>query len=600
MTTPRDATFRRDLFIVAGAALVVRILAFVMNVTRNPAFDYLIMDAMHIDAWAKSLAAGESSGVYFRGPLVPWLFAFVHKLGGGVAAIVALNHAAGVVTAVCTWLVARAYFERRVALVAGLFTALFWPLIYFEGEVLIEPIFVALVMAALWCLARAVKSPSLLRALGAGVLVGLAALARPTILVLLPVIPLVFLSARALPGRRALVLSGAAVAAAILMLVPATLHNFRVSGAFVPVTWSGGLNFWLGNNERSDGRSSFAPGAEASWTGGETEALELASRMNGSSLGPADASKFFADRAWEWIGTEPAGATVLALSKLHMFWEGPERSNEKYIYFFWDRFGPGLIPMPGTWLIAPLALVALLRLWPRRRELSLLYLFVLAYMLGVVAFFVVARYRVPAAPVLCIFAGWAAVELWTRARARDWKALIATGSLFVVCFVFANISYPPFLQKRTHHDAMAHYTLAAAHGQRNDEDATIRELEAARRAYERAPSRRYERLAQDVYLKLGTLWYARGRCEQAVEALGQVKPGDPRAQDIRRMFAECCEKLGRIAEAGRAYQIMAQADPTDRGALEGLIRCLQATGKYEEAAHAQSLLDGLPREGGSN
>ena len=50
-----------------------------------------------------------------------------------------MNHLAGTLTCGLVWLLAREYFSRAVALTAGLFAALYWPLIYFEGEVLIEP-----------------------------------------------------------------------------------------------------------------------------------------------------------------------------------------------------------------------------------------------------------------------------------------------------------------------------------------------------------------------------------------------------------------------------------------------------------------------------
>ena len=72
-----------------GVALIARLAYFFLNSRTNPAFDFLIMDSMHIDAWAKAIAAGHAGdAVYFRGPLVPYLFALVHRAGGGVAGVV--------------------------------------------------------------------------------------------------------------------------------------------------------------------------------------------------------------------------------------------------------------------------------------------------------------------------------------------------------------------------------------------------------------------------------------------------------------------------------------------------------------------------------
>jgi 4-amino-4-deoxy-L-arabinose transferase-like glycosyltransferase len=590
----------KDIALVMALALVVRAIYLFMNARGNPAFDYLIMDSMHIDRWARAIAAGEpTTGVYFRGPLYPQLLALLYRAGGGVMAAVVLNHAAGVLTCGLTYAFAREYFARSVALVAGLVAALYWPFIYFEGEVLIEPVFVLLVTLTLWRLAHAAAHPSLARAAVAGACLGLAALARPSILVLVPVLPLVFAARRPEHGgaggggRAWLRPSATALAVCAVVLAPAMLHNWKAAKAFVPVAWSGGLNFYIGNNEHADGRSAFIPGARAPWMGGEEEALAIARAAAGRELSAPEASDYYLRRGVGWIAGNPGAALQLGLSKLHMFWEGPERSNEKYIYFFWDRFGLGRVPMPGFWLVSPLALAAMVQLWRHRRGLALPYLFVAAYALGVVVFFVVGRLRLPVVPVLIVFAAWTLVELAGCARARRWASLARTASYFVVAFVVVNLSYPPFLRTRSAHVGISHYTLAAASMEKGNKDRAIVELEAARRSFEAVPSKHYAAIAQDVYFKLGTLWYERGRCDEAANALGQLQPTDPRAGEARMMFAACCEKVGRFIEAGRAYGMMVRADPKNRAALEGLIRCLEETGQFDAAAEARKALEGL-------
>jgi hypothetical protein len=39
-------------------------------------------------------------------------------------------------------------------------------------------------------------------------------------------------------------------------------------------------------------------------------------------------------------GTHPGSALQLMLKKAAIFWEAPELSSEKYIYFFWGNCGP--------------------------------------------------------------------------------------------------------------------------------------------------------------------------------------------------------------------------------------------------------------------
>ena len=56
------------------------------------------------------------------------------------------------------------------------------------------------------------------------------------------------------------------------------------------------------------------------------------------------------------------------------------------------------------------------------------------------------------------------------------------------------------------------------------------------------------------------------------------------------MFADCCERTGRFPEAGKAYEMVLKQDPTNVRALEGHIRCLEATGHWDEAAQARKRL----------
>ncbi len=598
MKSPRTSAWM-DLGIVLALALAVRLTYFFINSRANPSFDYLIMDSLYIDSWAKAIAAGDAGrAVYFRGPLVPYMFALVHKLGGGVAGIVLLNHLAGAITSALVWRLARDYFSRAVALLAGLLAALYWPFIYFEGEVLIEPVYIALVVLSLWRIGRAMQQPTVAKLVIAGACLGLAALARPTILVLIPVIPFAF----AFAARAELATGGGGgkagwrrpslvvVAACLVVLLPATIRNYAVGRAMVPVTWAGGLNFYIGNNPESDGRSALIPGATTAWMGGEEEALAIASQQAGDSLSAAEASRFYTARGLDFVTTQPAAAARLFARKLYMFWEGPERSNEKYLYFFWDRFGLGRVPMPGFWLVTPFALVGMVRLWPRWRELALMYLFVLAYAIGVVVFFVVARYRLPVVPVLIVFGAYALVEAAAALRARRWQQVAPVLALAALAFAAVNASYPDFLRRRPAHVAISHYTLAGAFTERGNADAALVELLHARAAFEQAPSRYYARIAQDIYFKLGTALYERGQCDEAIKALGQVHPSDVRAYAARFMFAECCEKTGRFQEGGQAYEQALTVEPENTRALEGYIRCLEKVGRWDDAAEARKRL----------
>src|SRR6185503_4896715 len=133
------------------------------------------------------------------------------------------------------WLAGRLFGSRWAAALAFLLTA-FWPPFYRESLFLqTEPLFtmlVAFLMARFYVL---VERPSFAVGLSCGVLAGLSALVRPTGLVVLAGLGLGWLvqsGYRALRSWRAL----AAVAlGVVLVVVPWTIRNYRVSGSFVPV-----------------------------------------------------------------------------------------------------------------------------------------------------------------------------------------------------------------------------------------------------------------------------------------------------------------------------------------------------------------------------
>ncbi len=83
--------------------------------------------------------------------------------------------------------VAAAFFPAPVPLVAGLFAALYWPFIFFSGELLATGLVLFLELALVLALLRCRKRPSAGNAAAAGLLLGLLVLTRSNTLLLLPV-----------------------------------------------------------------------------------------------------------------------------------------------------------------------------------------------------------------------------------------------------------------------------------------------------------------------------------------------------------------------------------------------------------------------------
>ena len=101
--------------------------------------------------------------MYFRGPLVPYLYALVYRLGGGLLSALFVNQLAGAATCALVCLLARAYFSRAVAWLAAGVAAFYWPFVYFDGELLTEPVYITLVVLALWRSSAPRRAPKLAR-----------------------------------------------------------------------------------------------------------------------------------------------------------------------------------------------------------------------------------------------------------------------------------------------------------------------------------------------------------------------------------------------------------------------------------------------------
>lgn len=603
----RDRSDLIRLGIVLGVAFALRMVFFYFNQRNNPVFQFPIMDALYHSDWAKDILAGgtwASDDVYFRGPLYPYLLAFLYKVSGdSIAFAVFVQHLMGTLSAGLAFLLAREYFSPRVSLIAGLVAALYWPLVYFEGDLLIVTTIIFLNAIVFLLFAIAARRPNVWLYAAAGFVLGLSTIARPSILIFYPAIPLfIFLTtkkrrkkaaaegeapAKAPPGwMRRFVFT--AVAAAIV-ITPVIVRNWVVGHAIVPVAASGGVNFYIGNNPASDGSTAIVPGTRADWWGGYEDAIAIAERDEGHKLGLAGVSSYYFRRGLAFIRSQPGPAFRLELKKLRLFWAGPERANNKFIYFFWHLAGMKYVPLPGFWLVAPLGLLGAFLLWPRRRELSMLYLFVALYMVGVVAFFVNARFRLPVVPVLILFSAYGAVYLVDAFRKKSMRfapALI----VLALAAVIVNSDYLWVHQMRSYSDAISHYSLGNAYLKMGLDDTAMEHFEKAEEINDKNPTPAYQLIARDVRYNLGKILWEKGLCSRAIEVLQKVGGTDDPGKSALDYLGDCYLKRNEVQQAANAYNRLVQLDSSDPRGITGLARCYAMSGNLTEA---KRMLEGI-------
>ena len=581
--------------VILVIAIVIRLVYFYINSRQNPLFFHPVLDARFHHDWASEILSGNFWGdeVFFRAPLYPYLLALIYKISGAITSgsatsatsmtfAILFQHIIGSATCALVYLLGRQFFAVRVALVAGLHAALYWPHIYYEGDLLSVTLIGFLDVAMLLVLAQAVHRPRPWLFVLAGVLAGLSAIARPSILIFVPFVPLalhLMRQSRDPSGRnRTWAMQSVLVAIGLVVVIsPVIVRNYVVGRDVVPIASQGGVNFYIGNNPASNGSLAQVPGARADLYGTYHGAIELAEREAGRALKPSEVSSHYFRKGLDFIFSSPGQAAALTLKKTYLFWAGVERSNSKYIQVFWQKFGLGRIPLPGFWLVGPLGLLGGVLLWRRRKELSLLYLFVLTYMVGVIVFFVNGRFRLPVAPVLVLFAGYALCYLYAafRANRRDLGKALA---VLAVCILVVDYDFVSFRGVRALDEAISHYELGNAYLKMDRKSDALAAFERAHAMQQRYPTRGYLQIAGPIDYQIGVLNRERGYASRAVEALERIRPDDPAAVAANRELAVLYEQMRRFDNAIRAHQTVLAAAPRDAGSLIGLARVYKSMG----------------------
>lgn len=576
-----------ELGVVVGVALALRVAFFFLNKAFNPTFYFPVMDSLYHHEWALDLVAGGTPGTdaFFRGPLYPYFLAVLYKLSGSsIAFAIFVHHVIGALTAGLVYLTARELFSRSVSLVAGLTVALYWVLVYMEGDLLIETLFIFFNSLCLLLLTMGIKRRKFWALAAGGFALGLATITRPSVMVFFPAVPLaIWLAARNHPGKSGWIKHSIAVAVACaLPIAPVMIRNYAVARAVVPVGASGGVNFWIGNNPASDGSTAIVPGTRADWWGGYDDAIAMAEKGLGRKLKLSEVSDYYFKRGFDYVKQNPSDAAALTLKKFRMYWGAGERANDKYIYFFWHLAKMKYVPLPGFWLVAPLAILGGVLLWRRRADLAMLYLFVGLYSIGVIVFFVNARFRLPIVPVLCMFAAYGALYLWRGIREKQFGVVKA---LLVVAAAAALVNSDYLYQKqmRAYSDAFSNYTLGNAYLKMGSKGTALSHYERADEINREYPTPAYRLIQREVDYNLGTLLWEEGMCSRAIEILERVGGNDEFTLHALDCLGDCYLKRKDVANATRAYERLASISPADQRGVAGLAQCAAMTGDYAKA-----------------
>lgn len=624
--------------LVVGAS--VRI-AYLLELRKSPEFTYHAVDAAFHDYWARGLATGDWTApegyadpqirttAYLRPPGYPFFLAAIYRVfGTGPWAPRIVQMALGLVNCLLVYLLGRKWIGPTVGLVAAALMAVYWAFIYFEGKLHAPTLLISLTLCMMYALATWVSKPNWVRALVAGILLGLVAVVRPTILPFGAVVILWALWAIGRESGPRHIVAGVAVFAfgVVLAVFPVTIRNYLVARDFVLISSNAGINLYVGNNERANGLfvSTIDPFGDFGTCFEYRGLVRAVERKVGTSLSDSEVSAYFAARAWDYMAGHPIRTIKLGLRKFLLWW-GPNEISHNEIPDF-DRKHSGVLHwLAGNFtMVVSLGLLGVLfffldvRNQPRahgtltvavrnRRTLALGFLaFVVVYSASFLPFFVTSLYRVPIIPLLLLFAAYGVCRCVELVRAGRWGwagVFVALGGGLYVVAGHNYIAYQP-------DPARPHYHLGVVYERAG-------RLEQAEQEYRAAL-----RIEPDYYLahyNLGVLLGERGEVEEAIAhyraalrsrpnhagarnnlALTLAAAGDideaiahgrlavesrPDDADLHNNFAALLGKAGRMQEAIEQYQTAVRLNPNDAEIRRNLAAALESVGSDEQALH---------------
>ncbi len=424
-------------------ALLVKLIYLFAGMSDSGSIATLSIDEQYHFTWASAIANGDflTNAPYFRAPLYPFVLAVLLKISGGAVVIARLFQLLlGLITIFLTYNIGRRLFNSAVGVISGLLLILYPIVTFFEGELLLDSIFALLALTSLYFFLDDIERKSNLPL--SGLFFGLAAVARPTILIFAPIVIFILWKR----NRKAFTASVKEIVPffvlVLIPILPITAINYMISGQFTLISYQGGVNFYIGNNPDATGLYSDLPGIGEDWTLDDSD--YLAHAETGRQIRYSEQSMFWYNKGLAFVVENPGQFFSLYFKKLYFFFSGYEVSNNRDIES--NVYGNsilGLLHLRFQYILALAVLGLIISGTDRRRLLSLGAL--IAFYAGVISlFFVSSRFRLPVIPLMSMLSAYGIWQLYILAKDRKFDSqLIVALVIGIAVGVFSGINLYP-------------------------------------------------------------------------------------------------------------------------------------------------------------
>ena len=546
---------RKWLYVLFAAAFLIK-LVYVIQSSGGLHVTVPIMDSKYYDKEAQDIARGHfvRKDAFFMGPLYPYVLAAIYSIFGRDFMIVRIVQIlGGSLTVVLTYLIGKRIFRPSVAFAGVVMLVLYGSATFHEGEMLMEWLGALINITALYVLFRNPARRGYITYAIVGFLFGFSALARANILVFVPVVLVwtLFVSREARRMRKALVV----VAAAVVAVAPATLHNYVAAKDHVLVTSNSGVNFYIGNSEGAPGY--FYP-AKGITLDSEEASRSHVERVFGREMKPSEISRYWFGQASEFIKAHPYEEFRLLLKKTALFFNGYEVPQIESFEVARAKYSTLRLLFVNLWMIMSLALfgmIVTLRSW---RKLFLLYGYVFSYALSIVVIFVSARYRMHIAPILCLFAAYSLLIALPEAVRRVRKSVVRPAVfLLIVFFTRPGLFALPAEDVRWTESIHQARRLSEV----GDRSAALEEVNKAVKIH---PD------AAESYLQRAVIYKEAGNYFKAIDDYSKALKIDPAMANTRYDLAQTLRRVRMYRPAIEEYEKAVALDPVKAEAYNNL------------------------------
>ena len=556
-------------------------IAFLCQMAESPIADLLAEDSKIYNDWAREIAGGDWSGkeVFYALPLYPYFLGLIYSvLGYHLYLAKFIQVVIGTTNCYLVYLLGRRLFPPSVALLAAFFMAAYGMLIVYDSAILPPVLSICLCACLLLYLLRiqsAEKGST--RWLFAGFLSGVTGTACAQVFLFIPLVVVwIFCTFPSRAFRRKTAAAGCYLLGAVTVIALTTWRNWRVEKDFVPLTAHAGINFFIGNNPRSEGVFEPPPGIRSGADSLRRDSALAARKALGRQLRPSEVSAYWYNRGVRFINEQPGSYLRLLVWKFTLFWDSLEIADVIHPGFF-KGYAPLLkAPLVTFGMAAPVSLLGLCLGLRMGKKLLLLYLFVAGYTISTVLFFINARYRLPIVPFLMLFAAYAVFWLWKKLRERQPRpvALSLVLLLFFVLWVNPRLYTEPRFILDT---GAAHNHLGAYHYRKGDYRRAREEFEKALRLEPDRP---------EAYFNLAKADLKLGRTEEAMHGYREAIRLKP---DYIKAHCSLADALAGTGNPGRAIEVIERAlhaDPDSAAAYVSMGFIYGSLGRYSEALEA--------------